>query len=378
MASTALNLMDIKTITRIAPALPAEMAVLLRGPTGIGKSHVVRQIAKRIQLPVIDVRGSTMDEAKVTGIPDFEAGKALKKAMFLLPSWYVRACQEPVLLFLDELNRSSPQVLQAFFQVILDRCLGNDANGDPMMLHPETRVYAAVNFGSEYEVVEMDPALLRRFWTVDIEPDVKVWLDWAGDNGISSVLMDFIRQSPQHWRVDPGSGKVTPGAVLPGPASWHRMNDSCKAAGRDLDECAGSKDDGTVYAITRGFVGTEAAISFVDFLEKYQSIITADQLLGGEVDKAKLKKLKASEIAALTDKVVQHCKEHKWSKDQVDNLVAWFRSLPGEHQMALYNGVLNTKDAHMENIKAFHAPIGNDIVNIIKSAKEKSAAAKKN
>ena len=371
MAVSAKNPMDISTLTKIAPRLPAEMAIMLRGPTGIGKSQVTQAIGKALNLPIIDVRGSTMDESKVTGIPDFEGGKALKQAMFLLPSWYVRACREPVLLFLDEMNRANPQVLQAFFQVVLDRCLGNDAQGEPMPLHPETRVFAAVNFGSEYDVIEMDPALLRRFWTVDIEPDHMQWCDWASKANLSSVLVDFIRQHPQHWRVDPGAGKVTPGQILPNPASWHRFNISTDHMGIPLDEAAGKKDDGTVYAVLRGFVGTEAAISFIDFMEKYQNIISAEDLINGKADEAKLRKLKQSEISQLVDKVVLHCEKNKWTKAQVDKVVWWLKEvLPGEQQMALYNGILNTKN--MDNIRPFHAPLGNMIVDIINAAKSKA------
>lgn len=375
MASSALNLMDVNTFQKIAPRLPAEMSILVRGPTGVGKSHITSAIGKKLNLPVIDVRGSTMDESKVTGIPDFEAGKEFEMAMFLLPSWYVRACREPVLLFLDEMNRAQPQVLQAFFQVVLDRCLGNDVKGEPMRLHPETRVYAAVNFGSEYDVIEMDPALLRRFWTVDLEPNVTQWCEWATKAGLSTVLVDFIRQHPQHWRVDPGSGKVTPGSVLPTPASWHRLNDSTTHMGIDLDEAAGSKDDGTIYAVSRGFVGNEASISFVDFLEKYQNIISAEDLLNGKADAVKLKKLKQSEISQLVDKVVAHCEKHKWTKAQVERSIWWLKEvLNGEQQMALYNGILNTRN--MDNIKPFHVPLGNMIVDIINDAKSKATKKK--
>ena len=371
MASTVKNLMDINQLIKIAPNLPPEMAVMLRGPTGIGKSQVTQGIAKHLGLPVIDVRGSTMDEAKVTGIPDFEAGKKFSKAMFLLPSWYVRACQEPVLLFLDEMNRANPQVLQAFFQVVLDRCLGNDANGEPMPLHAETRVYAAVNFGSEYDVVEMDPALTRRFWTVDLDPDHLQWCKWASTKGIANVLVDFIRQNPMHWRVDPASGKVSPGQILPNPASWDRFDISMKHMKIDLDELAGSKGDGTVYAVLRGFVGQEAAISFVEFMQNYQNVISAEDLLNGKADEAKLRKLKQSEISQLVEKVVAHCAKNKWTKSQVDRAVWWLKEvLPGEQQMALFNGVINTRN--MDNVRPFHLPIGDMMVQLINNAKEKS------
>ena len=65
------------------------------------------------------------------------------------------------------------EVQQCAFQIVLDR----ELNGHH--LHPETRVYAAVNVGSDYQVLEMDPALQRRFWAMDLEPTTQDWINWA-------------------------------------------------------------------------------------------------------------------------------------------------------------------------------------------------------
>ena len=372
MSVTSKNSMDIRTIKKIAPRLPPEIAVLMRGPTGVGKSHIVYQIAALLNnMPVIDVRGSTMDESKTTGIPDFETSKLKKVSTFVLPSWYVRACREPVILFLDELNRSMPQVMQAFFQIVLDRCLGNDEDGNPMKLHPMTRVYSAVNFGVEYDVSEMDPALLRRFWTVDVEPDVKDWILWAEEEGLHPITIDFIRQNPALWRVDPGSGKVTPGSVIPMPASWHRLDTTLAHANVNLDDYANRKDsENLIYSFTRGFVGNEAAISFVNFVEKYENVITAEDVLNGKIGLDKIKKLRASDISSVNDKITAHCKANKWTDPQVKRAIAYLKSLTGEHQMSLYNSILGTRV--LENIKHFNGSVGIEIVNSIKEAKERS------
>ena len=148
--------MDIKTLKAIAGNLPPHIAILLRGPTGIGKSHVSKGLAADMGLPFIDVRGSTLDESKVGGLPNMKAVDEKNVATFVVPSWFKRACDEPCVIMLDELNRSMPSVMQAFFQIVLDRELGNDENGLPLALHPETRVIAAVNWGNEYDVNEMD------------------------------------------------------------------------------------------------------------------------------------------------------------------------------------------------------------------------------
>ena len=357
--------MDIKTFKTLATKLPPNIAILMRGPTGVGKSHLAAAAAKEIDLPFIDVRGSTMDESKVTGIPDFEVSKEQGVATFVLPSWFVRGCREPVVLCLDEFNRSMPQVQQAFFQVVLDRSLGNDANGNPMTLHPDTRIFAAVNHGAEYDVNDMDPALLRRFWTVDLEPTTQDWLDWAAPAGVDPVTIDFIRQNPMHLRVDVSS--VEPGTVCPNPASWHRLDSSLSHMNLAPKDLAGSRHDG-VYALAQGFVGVEAAIAFVEFIAKYEKQISAEHVLSGAVTKKDAKALKASESLAVLDKLVDHAAKNEWNEDEADNVVAFARCLPDEQLVHLWNSVMSTKA--MGPIKQLHSRIGDEIVTLIRKARD--------
>jgi len=358
--------MDIKTFASLATKLPPQIAVLLRGPTGVGKSHLVAAAAKDLGVPFIDVRGSTMDESKVTGIPDFEVSKEQGVATFVLPSWFVRGCREEIFLCLDEFNRSMPQVMQAFFQVVLDRSLGNDANGNPMVLHPKTRIFACVNYGAEYDVNDMDPALLRRFWTVDLEPTTEDWLNWAKvDDRIDPVTIDFIRQNPCHLRVDPGT--VEPGSVCPNPASWHRLDTSMRYMGLVPTDLAGSRHDG-VYSLAQGFVGTEAAIAFVEFIAKYEKQISAEDVLAGSVLTKDAKSLKASESLCVLEKVVEHASKNEWTEDQADNVVTFARCLPDEQLVHLWNTVMATKS--MGVIKQLHTRIGDEIVTLIRKARD--------
>ena len=307
-----------------------------------------------------------MDESKVTGIPDFEVSKEQGVATFVLPSWFVRGCREPVVLFLDELNRSMPQVQQAFFQVVLDRSLGNDSHGNPMVLHPETRVFAAVNHGAEYDVNDMDPALLRRFWTVDLEPTNEDWIGWAKDK-CDSVLVDFIRQNPAHLR--PNVSEVEPGTVMPTPASWHRLNDSLVHMGWAPSEVAGSRPDG-LYALCSGFVGVEASIAFTEFVAKYEKQISVEDVLEGRVTKKAVKELKASESMTVLDKIVDHAENNDWNDDEADNIVAFVKELPAEQMVHLWNSVMATKN--MGPIKALHSRIGDEIVKVIREARNLS------
>ena len=355
--------MDIRTLKTIASNLPPHIAVLMQGPTGVGKSFAAKAIAKELNLPFVDVRGSTMDESDM-GIPDLEKSKDAGAYTKMLPSWYVRACREPVVLMLDELNRSLPQVMQGFFQVVLDRELGNGPDGIAYRLHPETRVIAAVNVGNEYDVNEMDPALLRRFWVTEIEPTVTNWVEWAKEVGLDSVLVEFVQQNPEHWRVDPSSAE--PGAVLPTPASWHRLNDSLGHMGMTPSEVAGGSPE-LLYPVARGFVGTEAAIAFSEFVKNYERNITAEDVLTGKVKAEDVADLEASIKLTLLDKLVDHATENKLTAKECKALAAFTKGLGGEFLFNTWTKL--SACGNMENIRAMHKLIGKDVVKAVQAAR---------
>ncbi len=356
---------DIKTITQIIPNLPPEIAVLMRGPTGVGKSHVAAAIADELGLPFIDVRGSTMQEGDVIGYPDLEAMKTSGVSTMVLPAWFMRATKEPCVLMLDELNRAMPGVMRGFFQVVLDRHLGNDVNGMPVTLHPGTRIIAAVNAGNEYDVNDMDPALLRRFWVCDVEPTVGDWIQWAEDKGLDSVLVDFIRQNPVHWRVDPSS--VEPGTVVPTPASWHRLNDSLVHSGQAPKNLAGGDLGAMFYAMAMGFIGTEAAIAFQDFVKNYETVVTAEDVLTGKVKAEDLADANASSINGLIDKLAAHCKENEWTVTQAKKVATLGKALGGEMMVHLWNKLSAT--SNLKNIQKVHKLMGAEVVKVVQASR---------
>ncbi len=360
--------MDIKTIKSIVPNLPPHIAALLRGPTGVGKSHVARGFADELGLPFIDVRGSTMDEAKVGGLPDMKAVDEKKVATFVVPSWFKTACEQPCVIMLDELNRSMPSVQQAFFQIVLDRELGNDEDGTPYRLHPETRVIAAVNAGNEYDVNEMDPALLRRFWVCDVEPTVADWVEWAEGADVDSIIIEFIKQEPGHWRVDPS--EVEPGTVCPNPASWHRLSESLVHMGLAPAELAGQEVPGHFYGILNGFIGTEAAIAFRDFVKNYELQITAEDILDGKVKAADVADAPASQLAGLVEKLSNHAKENNWKSAQVKRVGKFAEEVGGEFLIQVFTGV--QKAGNMKNLLPLNQMIGMKVVELVNAARDLS------
>ena len=342
--------MDIKTFNNVAPRLPAEIAILIQGPTGIGKSYLVKDIAAGLELPVVDRRLSQMSEGDMVGLPELVDGTT----RFCPPDWYARACREPVVLFMDELNRATPEVIQAAFQIVLDR----ELNGH--QLHPETRVFAAVNVGAEYEVNEMDPALLRRFWSIELEPTHADFIDWA-EGKLAPVIVDFIRQHEEHLRP---TKATEPGKVAPNPASWERLDKSLRHMG-ELEQ-----PSDVWYPVALGMVGVEAAISLVEFAKNWENEVSAEDVLDNfDAVAEQVKGFEASKVNALIGKLAAHCKDNEWKASQAKNVAAFANSLPSSEMLVhLWNQVSGT--SQLKNIQKLHKLIGKAVVEAVQASRK--------
>ena len=342
--------MDIKTFNNVAPRLPAEIAILIQGPTGIGKSYLVKDIAAGLELPVVDRRLSQMSEGDMVGLPELVDGTT----RFCPPDWYAQACREPVVLFMDELNRATPEVIQAAFQIVLDR----ELNGHK--LHPETRVFAAVNVGAEYEVNEMDPALLRRFWSIELEPTHADFIDWA-EGRLAPVIVDFIRQHEEHLRP---TKATEPGKVAPNPASWERLDKSLKHMGEV------EQPSDVWYPVALGMVGVEAAISLVEFAKTWENEVSAEDVLDNfDAVAEQVKGFEASKVNALIGKLAAHCKDNEWKASQAKNVAAFANSLPSSEMLVhLWNQVSGT--SNLKNIQKLHKLIGKAVVEAVQASRK--------
>lgn len=303
--------------------------VLLRGRHGIGKSTVVYQYAEKVALPVVERRASQMTEGDLVGLPVITD----EATTFNPPDWYKRACTEPVVLFLDEVDRATLEVRQGIFELTDSRKL----NGH--MLHPGTMIFAAVNggeHGSQYQVGEMDPAELDRWTVFDIEPSVDDWLSWAKDAEMSEITWDFVNQNRAHLEH---KDDYEPNKVYPSRRSWERL-DQCLTQAGLLEESSP-----TLYNLTAAFVGFEAAVAFNDFVANYDRQVTVEDILV-KGDFSKVGDFGINDHTALIDKFegAESFKD-ELPQSQIDNLARYFVMLPSEVAMKLWSvlgsGALN-------------------------------------
>ena len=305
---------DFKTFNSIVDfVLDDKKPVLIRGRHGIGKSCVIYQTAERHGLPVVERRASQMTEGDLLGLPSVDGNSTKWNA----PDWFKLACEKPVLLFLDEVDRATLEVRQGIFELTDSRKL----NG--WHLHEDTIICAATNggeHGANYSVGEMDPAELDRWVCFDIDPTVEDWLTWAKEN-VSVLVWDFINQNRNHLEHN---DDPEPNKVYPSRRSWHRLNDCLVRA--DLVEKKTNLN--AVYHLATGYVGFEAAVAFKDFAQNYESIVTPEDILRDGV--AKTKNWDINKFNALNEKFEVVLADKELTEDEVTNLAAYFGVLPAE------------------------------------------------
>jgi len=332
--------MQVRTFLKVALLLPCETSVLLRGAHGIGKSQVVRQVAKHFGLEVTDRRLSQMSEGDMIGLPSTDG----EVTRFNPPDWYKQACSKPRCLFLDELNRATPEVMQAAFQIVLDR----ELNG--WKLHPETRVFAAINTGGTYTVNEMDPALLDRFWTIDLTPDTQDWLTWAKESGnVHENVVSFITGNDK-WLDPPKNGD--PGAVSPSRRSWERLSNALCIAG-----VAEQPDNSFFYPLCLGYIGTEATIVFHDYVKTIESQVTGEEILNDYPKvKEKLARHGQEKLNIAIEKLADYITKNLTTVNEVQgqNLQDFMEYLPAELRVAAWSKFTAHGVEKLELTKSIH------------------------
>ena len=212
---------------------------LVSGRHGIGKSQMVKSIAQELGGVCITIEGGTLKEGEITGLPyqykdengqirfrflpyyAVERIQAEEKRLFelsgrtvtqemlsgdenryamndLTPQEKIDALLSgkvrPVILFIDEINRTENSVYKELMNILLTRSV----NGYEFpwwvffvgAMNPSTQ-------NSVYATNEMDPAQLDRFIKIKVGDNTKEWLSYGKTTGIDPRILSFIKDNPK-------------------------------------------------------------------------------------------------------------------------------------------------------------------------------------
>jgi hypothetical protein len=178
----------------LATLTPAGETILIVGSPGVGKSDVVQQVARELELDLIVTHPVVDDPTDYKGMPAVVTRDGATTAAFLPFGELSRMVEatRPTLVFMDDLGQAPPAVQAAIMQLVLARRINGHALSD------QVRFVAATNRRQDRAAVTgMISALLDRFTTVlTMEFDLEDWIAWGLENGMPAELLAFARFRP--------------------------------------------------------------------------------------------------------------------------------------------------------------------------------------
>lgn len=263
------NTINTEELLEVLKVTPPEQNIMLAGKHGIGKSQIITDYFTKKKLKVVTLfLGQMSDPGDLIGLPHYDESTGL--TTFSPPYWFP-IDGKPIVLFLDELNRARPEILQT----IMDLALNKKLAGRP--LPQGSRIVSAVNAGDEYQLTDLDPALVSRFNIYTFNPSSDEWLKWAAKKGFDSRILHYIKLKPNRldcYRVDEEESNLT---KTPDRRAWEKVNDILKSI-PELKPVHNKIPTGVVGELTAvDFITTESTreknkVSALDILEKGEEV----------------------------------------------------------------------------------------------------------
>lgn len=343
-----------KTLGKVCKVLPASQAILVRGAHGIGKSAMAQLLGQVFEIPVIDLRLSQMTEGDFIGLPKLydaeydKKGNVVKdgRTEFMPPDWFVKAMRQPVVLLLDEVNRATPELMQCAFQLIYDRAVQG------RKIHPGTRIVACVNASHHYQVNEMDPALLNRFWACDLVPTLSDWVAWARSSGIDASIVEFCNSNEKYWWHNPRKG-LEPGKIYPTPRGWDMVNRALSSVnpetGKTLFETPSEVEFNHVLY---GLIGDEAAAKYIEFVKHYDRQISAKDVLDDykRIQATVKSGMSTDVLLNIYERLLDSAEKQTWTKKQLKHVAAFIEDAGNhEHAFSFWTKVSNLSMQQHDN-----------------------------
>lgn len=292
----------------------ANQPINILGAPGCGKSAIVAMVAAKLKMPYEPLILSLCDPTDIGGFPVSTGGGTSGGlgSINRLPLGSIkRACNEAVILFLDELTCASPAVQGAALRLVYERWAGD------VKLHPGTRIVAAANPPEQASGGwELSLPLLGRMTQVNMRPkhlevqdyfyDLDAKFETVGGErtrvagppttvqGLATDFAATIEMAPDLLCIDPPPGTSSSGKAWGAPRSWER---GIRVIAEALDKQ--EQDSGPVFAaLLAGNVGDDAAASYMTIRKVRHTLPSIKEILKNPIT-AKLPSDVNSAIAVL-------------------------------------------------------------------------------
>ena len=245
--------------------LAAGLVPFLQSSPGIGKSSIVREIAKEYNLELIDIRLAQVDPTELNGFPTINNGIASYAPMSIFPltNTPLPKGKNGWLIFLDEMSSAPPAVQAAAYKLILDKMVGQHS------LHEDVYIVAAGNLITDNAVVShISTALKSRVVHIFLEASLDDFKEWAYANKISQNVISFLNFKPSLLHsFDPDTDDCT----FPSPRTWEFTSNIEKTFKGNIPSYS--------TMLFQGALGNATGLEYAAFLEIQNDLIDYDDII---------------------------------------------------------------------------------------------------
>ena len=314
------------TISTMSSMIASKIPTFLWGPPGIGKSSIIKQIAKDANIECIDLRLSLMDPTDLKGIPFYD--KEAHQALWAPPSFLPRAGYG--ILFLDELNSAAPAVQASAYQLILDRQVGEYRLPDGWAI-----VAAGNREGDRGVVYRLPSPLANRFVHVEMEVNVEDWRTWAMKTRIDTRIIAYITfKNGALFTFDPLKNERS----FATPRSWEAVNHILNSP---------LEKNLWIEAIG-GAIGHDNAVDFLGFVKVMDKLPDVEAIMRGE-DIEACEDISA--LYALSSTLVSRLLQEP-SDEKISHVLRYTLKLKNEFAVMILQD-LQRQGVKMEHLDAF-------------------------
>ena len=334
---------------------------LVSGKHGIGKSAMIKSIAKDLDGVCITVEGGTLKEGEITGLPYQYKDDDGKTKFRFLPYYAVERIQNeekrlfeaaggniddasllmgdenryamndltpaervdairthkvhPVIIFIDEINRTENTVYKELMNILLTRSV----NGYQFpwwvffvgAMNPSTQ-------NSIYATNEMDPAQLDRFIKIKVGDSTPEWLKFGKATGVSPSILSFIKDNPKCLSSD-AKDLNDEEKPTPSPRGWDMVDTLLKSEPMLREFFTDKENEPKVVEkdmknLVTAKLGSSVATMFFASLVSQTRAIMPEELFSDDenltANKPQLEKLSAAKKVQTCDLLLDFLKEN--------------------------------------------------------------------